>query len=301
MVYDSNWSNPAAFPPKTARFTAATSSTPRPDSIGARWYYDEGLGRFINRDPIGYKGGINLYKYVGGRPTGSTDPSGLDDFCDSLFWSCETATPMFEDEHLNIIVGPPEFPHGGYSHNNLGELIANIRNQVGNGECIGSLEIDGHGNYLSILLTDLITESDASESLKTNIIHNGNAKYVASQLNTLPFCCACTIYLTGCNTGLLKGNDTWPQQIADGTGCTVVGTGGYTSGNVLNNNVNISRYNGSMPDWWYNLIGGGEPYNNDKTTFASANNSRHYYEPKNPRKCKGSPPISSTSSTCGCN
>ncbi|MBY0588589.1 RHS repeat-associated core domain-containing protein [bacterium] len=41
-------------------------------------YYHAKLGRFISRDPIGYEGSQwNLYEYVGGRPTISVDPEGL--------------------------------------------------------------------------------------------------------------------------------------------------------------------------------------------------------------------------------
>ena len=40
-------------------------------------YYDTELGRFINRDPIGYAAGDeNLYRYVGGNPVGWVDPDG---------------------------------------------------------------------------------------------------------------------------------------------------------------------------------------------------------------------------------
>ena len=38
--------------------------------------YNPALGRWIQRDPIGYQGGVNLYEYVGGRPERSTDPKG---------------------------------------------------------------------------------------------------------------------------------------------------------------------------------------------------------------------------------
>jgi RHS repeat-associated protein len=40
--------------------------------------YDSGLKRWLNRDPIGEQGGINLYGYVANRPTIATDPAGLD-------------------------------------------------------------------------------------------------------------------------------------------------------------------------------------------------------------------------------
>jgi RHS repeat-associated protein len=39
--------------------------------------YDPTHGRWLNRDPIGEAGGVNLYAYVGGNPTGESDPLGL--------------------------------------------------------------------------------------------------------------------------------------------------------------------------------------------------------------------------------
>ena len=41
-------------------------------------YYDPMEGRFIQKDPIGFNGGINLYNYVEANPTNYTDPFGLD-------------------------------------------------------------------------------------------------------------------------------------------------------------------------------------------------------------------------------
>jgi RHS repeat-associated protein len=44
--------------------------------LGAR-YYDPSSGRFLQRDPIGIRGGLNIYTYVGSRPTSAADPFGL--------------------------------------------------------------------------------------------------------------------------------------------------------------------------------------------------------------------------------
>ena len=44
--------------------------------VGARWY-DPASGRFLQRDPIGLEGGVNVYSYVRNRPAKGTDPDGL--------------------------------------------------------------------------------------------------------------------------------------------------------------------------------------------------------------------------------
>jgi len=44
--------------------------------VGAR-YYDPETGRFLQRDPIGLDGGLNLYEYAGSTPTTIVDPKGL--------------------------------------------------------------------------------------------------------------------------------------------------------------------------------------------------------------------------------
>ena len=41
-------------------------------------YYDPSTGRFLTRDPISYRGGINLYSYVRNRPETFVDPLGHD-------------------------------------------------------------------------------------------------------------------------------------------------------------------------------------------------------------------------------
>ena len=50
-------------------------------TVGAWYYkarvYESELGRFLQPDPIGTDGGINLYAYVGNDPVNLTDPTGL--------------------------------------------------------------------------------------------------------------------------------------------------------------------------------------------------------------------------------
>ena len=41
-------------------------------------YYDPNTGRWVNRDPIGYDGGLNTYGYVLSNPVNGVDPLGLD-------------------------------------------------------------------------------------------------------------------------------------------------------------------------------------------------------------------------------
>jgi RHS repeat-associated protein len=44
--------------------------------VGARWY-DPSVGRFIQRDPVGFLGGVNCYVYCQLDPIDSVDPFGL--------------------------------------------------------------------------------------------------------------------------------------------------------------------------------------------------------------------------------
>ena len=61
-------------------------------------------GWFISRDPIGFRGGINLYAYVGNNPVNKTDPSGLQasSCCNHDFLTC-LSNCIQQYDPLNLI------------------------------------------------------------------------------------------------------------------------------------------------------------------------------------------------------
>ena len=66
-------------------------------------YYDPRTGRFLQKDPIGFIGGINLYEYVKSQPTKRNDPFGLkpsdcfDSEIDALFDAIKEACKYEQD------------------------------------------------------------------------------------------------------------------------------------------------------------------------------------------------------------
>jgi RHS repeat-associated protein len=65
--------------------------------------YDPRLGRWISRDPLGERGGVNLYDYVRNNPTRWIDPLGEDIWVGS------------RGLHQNINVGDPNGNYSSYS------------------------------------------------------------------------------------------------------------------------------------------------------------------------------------------
>jgi RHS repeat-associated protein len=63
-------------------------------------YYDPGLQRWSNRDPIGEDGGMNLYAALGNAPIGEIDAYGLD--------ICVQNTPSVGGWHRRVAVGAPD-------------------------------------------------------------------------------------------------------------------------------------------------------------------------------------------------
>ena len=75
-------------------------------------YYIPSLGRFINEDPIGLAGGLNLYGYVGNNPINLIDPIGL--------------------VHTDYNAAQDAFKHyKGYRFNREGQLVKHCGKVIG--------------------------------------------------------------------------------------------------------------------------------------------------------------------------
>lgn len=92
-------------------------------------YYDPALGRYISQDPIGLRGGWNLYRYTS-NPSRQVDPLGLEgmdgfgtgfgDYCRGI----ESAGSYLPREDAEGYIHNAETMHNVY--NPLGEYVAGI-------------------------------------------------------------------------------------------------------------------------------------------------------------------------------
>jgi RHS repeat-associated protein len=109
-------------------------------NFGAR-YYDPNLQRFLNRDPLGEVGGINLYGYVGNSPINLLDPSGY----------CPLSWGRFGDWELGVLTDAKQFFTGAPGDVQLDpNSLLYLSNQAG----VGNTPLtDADGNIVSA--TDL--------------------------------------------------------------------------------------------------------------------------------------------------
>ncbi len=78
-------------------------------------YYDPANGGWLNRDPIGYAGGMNMYGYCGGGPVGAADPTG------AIFETLLDLVGVFTDAYA--FAKDPSWENAGYLVWSIGATV----------------------------------------------------------------------------------------------------------------------------------------------------------------------------------
>ena len=107
--------------------------------------YNPVLGRWIQRDPIGYAGGINLYEYVGGSAVGALDDLGTSKLSFTLIGPYLGIDKLFAPRILHTVIA---------DRNDLLDIWKRIKTKVGKfdpsgkcGNCVRVLDLFAHGQH----------------------------------------------------------------------------------------------------------------------------------------------------------
>jgi RHS repeat-associated protein len=135
------------------------------EEIGMYYYkariYSPTLGRFLQPDPIGYAGGINLYAYAGNDPINFVDPLGLYEIC----WT--TPRP-----------NPPGYASTSYDDPQPGDIVVTAQ-LAPEQQCVMGIDYDLPHQGPTDWLTPIIYRSI------TYLVDEGREKFCAA-LSHLP-------------------------------------------------------------------------------------------------------------------
>jgi RHS repeat-associated protein len=260
------------------------------------------ISRWISSDPLLFvRPDEPSYSYSANSPLNYIDPSGLathgtpgiaglpagGDLGIVIIRPGRPLLPNPPSGQTDVLVRPGEFfPKWRHPRNlvlgtTVEETISRIRGKIPKAGCLRSLEISGHATPGGISIGN---DPPASQPAfgdffgpvgHHDIITGTNASRVGQLLlESLRFCCPCFLVFSGCNTGVTKRN--MLQTIANTTGCTAVGTLGYSSGPLMNGDGTIVNSTKSYP-----------PIAGTDNTIGSMDNGIRLFAPKLPRDCKG--------------
>ena len=134
-------------------------------------FYDSTSARFLQRDPAGFEGGVNLYAYVAGNPATHSDPTGLD----GLFGVPTNAGSSGFEFLINTVwkAPTPTVPGVDPASSSGFEFVKKIfTDQALNaekaaGQAGGSYGLAGKGSRVAVNTVSELTERKALQSATT--------------------------------------------------------------------------------------------------------------------------------------
>ncbi len=202
-------------------------------------YYSPELGRWLNRDPIGERGGRNLYAFTSNNPINLIDILGLLDGGFGFAWPGEKG--FFMD-----MAGGRNDPNvtSGDSGKDVLNHLKELTKKLDCDDCIREYKIAGHGRHQPRPSmpspkngpNGIFGPSDPEHSVRGPYAISTNDIKTATQKTTsttggkqqvideeVKFCDDCVIKVYGCNLAPLT------QALSAATGCRVIAAGGYCS------------------------------------------------------------------------